>query len=142
MSKDDSRIRFAGPLSRPQLPEFFASIDLLAVPSVWLETGPLVVLEALAHGVPVLGSKRGGIAELVQDGVNGLLVPVDTPAAWRDVLARLVREPLLVEQLRVEPPAVRTWAEVAEEMVVVYGAVTRARAEPLSSCEQFLPTRD
>ena len=42
-----------------------ANFDLLAVPSQWMETGPIVVLEAHAVGTPVLGANLGGIAELV-----------------------------------------------------------------------------
>ena len=45
-----------------------AGFDMLAVPSQWQETGPLVVFEAQALGVPVLGSDLGGIAELITPG--------------------------------------------------------------------------
>ena len=58
-------------------PAFLSRIDVLAVPSQWLETGPLVVLEAFAAGTPVIGSDLGGIRELVSDGRDGLLVPHD-----------------------------------------------------------------
>jgi glycosyltransferase involved in cell wall biosynthesis len=48
---------------------FFESIDLLVVPSVWADPLPRTVLEAYAAGVPVLGSRCGGVVELVQDEV-------------------------------------------------------------------------
>ena len=44
----------------------------MVVPSIWWETGPLVVLEAFQHGRPVICSDIGGMAEKVTDGVNGL----------------------------------------------------------------------
>ena len=47
---------------------------VVAVPSQWMETGPLVILESFAAGVPVIGSALGGIADKVDDGVSGLLL--------------------------------------------------------------------
>ncbi len=66
--------------------------DVLAVPSQWLETGPLVVMEAFAAGVPVLGSNLGGIGELVTSGVDGLLVEPASIVAWRTALEALCRD--------------------------------------------------
>ena len=64
--------------------------DVVAVPSQGLETGPLVVLEAFAAGVPVLGSAIGGIADKVNDGVDGFLVrPFDSETEWASALEAL-----------------------------------------------------
>ena len=70
----DPRIRIEGPISRSGPAEALASADVLLAPSIWLETGPLVVLEAQAAGLFVLGSRRGGIAELVREDDSGELV--------------------------------------------------------------------
>ena len=59
----DDRIEFLGSISHGQLPDFLKRIDILAVPSNYMETGPLVVLEAFAFGIPVMGANLGGIAE-------------------------------------------------------------------------------
>ncbi|MDP9171223.1 MAG: glycosyltransferase, partial [Acidobacteriota bacterium] len=103
--------------------------DLLAVPSQWLETGPLVVLEAFAAGTPVLGSDLGGIAELVRDGVDGVLVkPAGSVAAWAQAMRRLCGQPELLIRLRagIRPP--RHTREVALEMMPVYrNALARDR---------------
>ena len=64
--------------------ETIRKYDALVVPSVWLETGPLVVLEAFAAGVPVIGSRLGGIAEMVRDGVDGLLFGAGNPEDLAD----------------------------------------------------------
>ena len=69
----ESRIRWLAPVKPEQVVETIRKYDALVVPSVWLETGPLVVLEAFAAGVPVIGSRLGGIAEMVRDGEDGLL---------------------------------------------------------------------
>ncbi len=52
-----------------------ASYDATVVPSQWLETGPLIVLESFAAGTPVIGSNLGGVAELVSHDRDGWLVP-------------------------------------------------------------------
>jgi len=57
--------------------EFYPLIDLLVVPSIWQEALGMVVVEAFAHGVPVIGSRRGGIPEMIQDGSNGFLFDPD-----------------------------------------------------------------
>jgi glycosyltransferase involved in cell wall biosynthesis len=92
----------------------------LVVPSAWFETGPLVVLEAFAAGIPVVGSGFGGIAEWVTDGVDGLLVPDLKAESWAKALTRLVNEPGLLDRLTagVKPP--RSMRAVAEEVLAVY----------------------
>jgi glycosyltransferase involved in cell wall biosynthesis len=92
---------------------------VLAVPSIWFETGPQVVLEAHAAGVPVVGSDLGGIAERVQDGVNGLLVPPGDPLALAAALRSFVDDPDLLTRLRPRH-RVRTMDEVADETVAAY----------------------
>ena len=73
--------------------------DLLAVPSRTFETGPLVVLEAFAAGVPVIGSNLGGVNELVRHEVNGLLVEPPALSGWVSALRRCVEEPDLLPRL-------------------------------------------
>jgi glycosyltransferase involved in cell wall biosynthesis len=74
--------------------------DAIVVPSQTLETGPLVALESLAAGVPVIGSNLGGIAERIHDGVNGLLVDASDPDAWAAAFDRLLRDRALLPSLR------------------------------------------
>ena len=119
----DPRITLGTSLARQQLSAFFASIHLLAVPSTWLETGPLVVYEALAHRTPVLGSRLGGIAELIRDGQDGWLVAAGDVAAWRRKLEELASPETPMPAMEVMAPAVRTWDQVAAEMAAVYRAV-------------------
>lgn len=53
--------------------DFYSRIDLAIVPSLWDDTLPSVVFEALYAGIPVLGARRGGITEMIEPGVNGQL---------------------------------------------------------------------
>jgi glycosyltransferase involved in cell wall biosynthesis len=119
----DGRIAIKPSLAPSQVVGSMAGYDLVAVPSSWMETGPLVVLEAWAAGVPVLGANRGGIAELVRDGIDGMLVAPGDVSAWSNAIARLADDRDLVERLRrnVGPP--RTMAPVATEMAAVYRQV-------------------
>ena len=65
LAVDDTRIRFLPPVPNHQIVPLLKDFHVLAVPSRWLETGPLVVLESFAAGTPVIGSRLGGIAEWV-----------------------------------------------------------------------------
>ena len=63
------------------------------------ESFGLVALEACAHHLPVIASRMGGLTEIVQDEVNGLLCSPEQPASLGDAIARLVRDPALRQRL-------------------------------------------
>lgn len=90
--------------------------DALVVPSLWLETGPLVVLEAQAAGLFVLGSRFGGIAELVDESDAGELVEAGDVAAWA---ASIERGAAAARRLAA-PISSHTNDVVAEEMAALY----------------------
>ena len=70
---------------------FLDEIDVLVVPSLWNDTAPLVVLEASAHGVPVLGSNRGGIPELVNSRAGWIFDP-DVEDSLRQSLRHCIEQ--------------------------------------------------
>lgn len=82
---EDKRIRFLGAVRSRH---FLNSIDALTVPSLWNDPCPLVVSEAIQSGVPVIGSRRGGIPELIREGVDGVLFE---PTARGEFAATLLR---------------------------------------------------
>ena len=115
----DPRLEIEQPVARGQVPAVLARLHLLAVPSQCLETGPLVVLEAQAMGVPVLGSRLGGIQELVTHGVDGWLVDPHDRAAWADAMVRAATGRLLPAPA--EPRRrVRHMADAARDMAGLY----------------------
>ncbi|HEX7794236.1 MAG TPA: glycosyltransferase [Vicinamibacterales bacterium] len=121
LADGDRRVTFKTPVDGSVVIGTIAAYDVLAVPSQWMETGPLVVLEAFAAGVPVVGSALGGIGELVSDDVDGLLVSdFQSPRAWANAFTRLCNEPRLADTLcdGVRPPA--TMDRVASEMLGLY----------------------
>lgn len=91
------RVSFLG---RVDPAEVFAVWDVMVSASTSPEAGPLVALEAMAHGVPVVGTDHGGTAEHLADGA-GLLVPPGDAKALADALRRLVCDPDLRNELAV-----------------------------------------
>lgn len=127
IAASDERIRFKGSVAPEDVFNVIRNLDVLAVPSQWLETGPLVVLEAQAVGVPVLGSDRGGISELVEEGVDGLLVKADDVASWASAISRLAQDKALLQRLRdSRRRPVRTMHDVAAEMFTLYAGLDDA----------------
>jgi glycosyltransferase involved in cell wall biosynthesis len=122
----DNRITFHRPISGGQVVPVLRTYDAVAIPSQWLETGPMVVLEAFAAGIPVIGSRLGGIEEQVRHEVDGLLVEPESVRAWAEVLRRVSGSPGLLERLRkgVLPP--RTMTKAADEIEAVYAKVERS----------------
>lgn len=102
-------------------------MDLCIVPSIWLETGPLVILEAFTAGIPVIGSRLGGIAELVRDGVDGVLVPPRDSKALTEIIRILAedRERLLALKRGVRQP--RTMVDVAHDTTALYEELSAVR---------------
>jgi glycosyltransferase involved in cell wall biosynthesis len=120
LAAGDSRVQLREPVRPEEVVGVIAQYDWLVVPSLWLETGPLVVLEAAAAGVPVLGTRLGGIAELVRDGVDGLLVDDGQVPTWAHALDAIARDRGLLPRLRagIRPP--RGMDTAAREMLAVY----------------------
>ena len=78
-----SNIEFLGQV-KPS--EFFPRLDVTVVPSVWDEPLGNVVFESFAYGVPVIGSKRGGIPEMITVGTNGILFDPGSPEILEGIL--------------------------------------------------------
>lgn len=72
LAKQDHRITVYGRIDRAELPKIFSKMDLTVVPSLCYENSPTVIFESFASRVPVLASNIEGIAELIQEGENGL----------------------------------------------------------------------
>ncbi len=66
------RVRFRGQLGERELADVYRRSRLVVIPSLWLENAPLVAIEAMAHGRPLVVSRVGGLPELVEDGGTGL----------------------------------------------------------------------
>jgi glycosyltransferase involved in cell wall biosynthesis len=101
-------VSFHEPVSATGVPKLLARSRALLMPSRCYEGQPRVVLEAFAAGVPVLASRIGGLPELVEHAVNGLLVDVDDERGWREAVEHLMDDG---ESERLGEGAYRTWRE-------------------------------
>jgi len=101
-----ANIEWLGFKDGTELQTLIAQAQALVVPSKWYENCPLVALEALAAGTPVIGARIGGIPELIQDGQTGYLFSPNRPAELRDKLKLIMTHPATTEamsrQARVE----------------------------------------
>jgi glycosyltransferase involved in cell wall biosynthesis len=95
----DGRARFLGPQPRETVFELLRAADAALLSSSW-ENFPHMVVEALAVGTPVVSTDTGGVAEVVTDGENGLLVPPGEPEALASAIRRYFGDEPLRERLR------------------------------------------
>jgi glycosyltransferase involved in cell wall biosynthesis len=110
----EGRVRFLGPLPRERVVELFRAADASILSSSW-ENFPHTVVEALAVGTPVLATSAGGVAEVVRDGENGLLVPIGDAEALAGAVRRFFGDEALRARLRAA--AAPSVAEYAPERV-------------------------
>jgi glycosyltransferase involved in cell wall biosynthesis len=82
----DHAVGFRGWLTADELMPEYERATAVVVPSVWPENFPTVALEALGVGRPLIGSRVGGIPELIEHGRSGLVVPPDDPPALSEAL--------------------------------------------------------
>lgn len=133
LAGNDPRIRFCNPVSSEKVVPTLRDYDVLAVPSQWLETGPLVALEAFTAGIPVIGWNIGGIAEIVQHQINGLLVEPSASGAWRKALRRLAEDPVLLANLKEGVRMPRSSGQVAHEMLHLYNSLLQPKSPAQSA---------
>lgn len=86
------RVRFTGYLSQDAVADRLATADIFVLPS-FAEGVPVVLMEAMAAGVPVIATRVAGVSELVEEGVSGLLVPAGDSESLARALADLAAEP-------------------------------------------------
>ncbi len=119
-------IEFYGYASPEELPAIYRSADIFCAPSVGSESFGIVLLEAMASGLPVVASDIAGYRAVVSDGVDGVLVPPGQPDALAAALAGLIENPtrrrLMGRQGRQK--AIRySWDRIFTEIEAVYRAL-------------------
>ena len=92
-------LRFFGP--RDDIPDVMKSLDIMVLPTLG-EAFPKVILEAMGAGVPVIASAVGGIPEIIDHNVNGVLLPAGDAAALGDALVDLLNQPEKRQRLAFE----------------------------------------
>jgi len=116
------RVRFTG--FRRDIPELISALDVLAIPSLFGEDVPLVLIEAMAMARPVVASAVEGIPEVVRDGRTGCLVPPGDIGALAAALSRLLANRALARGLgqagRASAQAAFSLSRMAADMTRIY----------------------
>jgi glycosyltransferase involved in cell wall biosynthesis len=122
------RVRFVGFVPHVQIPGVLQHVDMLVLPSLYEDLSSALI-EAMAAGLPVVATRVGGTADLVDDGVNGLLVASGDPAALAAAIGRVLADPAMAARLSSaarRTAAAYTWPELALKVLDVYRQVTGA----------------
>ncbi|MCX4473285.1 glycosyltransferase [Micromonospora sp. NBC_01655] len=126
----DDRVTLVGAVPREEMGRWYRSADVL-VAAPWYEPFGLTPLEAMACGVPVVGTAVGGLTDTVLDGVTGDLVPARDPRALGAAIRRLlddrIRRFSYAGAARDRARRSYSWAATAERLADVYGQVAAVR---------------
>jgi len=99
MVKNDNRIIFHGFLEGKKLSQMYERANLTVVPSIWYDNSPMVIYESFSCRTPVIGSKIGGIPELIEDGFNGYLFEAGNVNELQQLLENLIDSPETLKKL-------------------------------------------
>ncbi len=116
----NAKARFMGPFDNKDISKVLSEIDVLIVPSIWFENSPLTIHEAFISGIPVITSNLGGMAELVRDGVSGLVFKTGDAEDLRHKMEMIIKNRPLLERLSEGLPKVKTISENAGDMEGIY----------------------
>jgi len=99
LAKDDKRIIFHGFLHGKKLMDMYRMANVTVVPSIWYDNSPMVVYESFICSTPVVGSRIGGIPELVRDGYNGFLFEPGNVDELANILNEISENPKILKKL-------------------------------------------
>lgn len=99
LSKNDERIKYLGYISGTEKDVIFRKNDWLLLPSLWYENAPVVIIEAAAYKMGVIGSDIGAIPEFVQHEKTGLLFEPGNPKALAEAIIRAVNDQEILRNL-------------------------------------------
>jgi L-malate glycosyltransferase len=125
----EDHVEFLGQVSDERLLDLYAGASILVLPSrpsqgIVMEGLGVVLLEAMSHGVPVIGSNVGGIPDIIDDGKNGYLFPWNDEKILAEKMISLLSDAALARQFRQNGyETVRTrfsWDEISREFFEVY----------------------
>ena len=129
-------VRFVGAVPHEQLAVFYAMADVCVVPSK-TESFGLVALEAQALGTPVVAASVGGLREVVDDEVTGLLVDGHDPADYAAAIAAVLDDPVRRREMGEEARrrAGRfTWQRAVDRLAAIYDRLSVQAQIPGSPC--------
>ena len=106
ISKDHPHIEFCGKYDYEEMSGILDNVDIIAVPSLWWENSPLVLLRSLAHNVPAIVSDFGGLTEIIKDCHNGFTFTVgysdslvDNSKHLSEIIRKISQNPEILNNL-------------------------------------------
>jgi glycosyltransferase involved in cell wall biosynthesis len=125
-ASDLDGVEFAGIFSSDRIYQVLSTIDLLIVPSLWRENSPLILLQAMASGLPVVASNVPGMADHIHSGINGELFEPGNSAALAELLERLVADPHALQTLTSCQLQPRTISDYVNQIETCYHGLLSA----------------
>lgn len=140
LSRDLPNVHFVGAVPHEQIPEVISAASLFVLPSVNLdgqtEGTPTVLMEAMAAGLPIVTTNAGGVAELVRDQLNGLVVPQRSPSAlaiaMKELLHDEARQRCMAEANRARA-AEKDWSVIERQVAAEYEVAVREYSQGMRS---------
>ena len=129
-------VTFVGRLDRAGLCDFYRQARFTVVPSIWFEVCPLVISEAMSYGLPVIASRIGGLPELVDEGVTGLLMERGDAHDLAVKMKTLWDNPELCRSMGVPGEGVREYSED-----VYYARLMTIYQVPIARADRPAPNR-
>jgi glycosyltransferase involved in cell wall biosynthesis len=130
----ENMVTFHGKVPQEELIDWYDRSDIMLVPSLWKEPFGLVIAEAMARGLPVISSNVGGPAEIITDGVNGILTEPGDEQAMMQAILQLIENPERREQLG------QAAREVVRERFTIEQNAKRVEAHLLKAIEIYTGT--
>lgn len=149
---EDASIHVHGPYRKEELLHIFDEIDVLVVPSIVPETGPLVVQEGLRHGIPVIGSNIGGLTNYIKPDYGYLFSTGDSVELYK-VLSRISENRSILREWANNIPKLKCSQTYAKQLLTVFEQlliknnytegelnweINRSHKQLLSKSDQFL----
>jgi phosphatidylinositol alpha-mannosyltransferase len=142
----EGRVHFEGRVANDHLPRYYASADVFCSPARGGESFGIVLLEAMASGVPIVATDLPGYRTVLTPGVQGLTVPPRDPGALRAALQSLLENPGLRSEMGargIETSRHYAWPSIVEKLEGIYGSLVgpglaASRVQDLSARPSFL----
>ncbi|MFT5522762.1 MAG: glycosyltransferase involved in cell wall biosynthesis [Pirellulaceae bacterium] len=140
-SQVGSNVTFLGRCNQDEMNSFYRQARFIVVPSLCFEMCPLVIVEAMSHGIPVIASRIGGLSEIVRDGETGLLFEPDNEAELARRIRQLWNDGDLYKQLSVNAREFAS-GELGDDvyyqkLIQIYEAAARKHGKTLPRDKQI-----
>ncbi len=129
MARDGSpnaeKITFKGTFPQEKFGEILSNIDVLVIPSRWYENTPLVMQSALATKTPLIATDLGGMAEIIEHDITGLLFKLNSVESLNEQLLRVISEKSLLERFRANIRDERSVQMMVDDIEKIYAPILK-----------------